>query len=81
MEDRFWISETHIRCHSGTTKQESIDFCNAHKDKRVAINFEFNIYTGWGDDGEQEYFLDEEGMQNAIELIETHYIHGIKIIE
>ena len=68
-------------CHSGTKKEEVIVFVNENKGKRIELNYECNISPTWGDD--DVFIFDtsiEKFYDEIIDVIETHYIHGIKIM-
>ena len=70
-----------FQCYSHTTEEDIKNFIETHKMKKVIFHFEYNIYNSWGDSGEEEILLDDDGMIEAYDLIDTHYIHEVKVIE
>lgn len=65
-----------LSCHSSTKKEEVIDFIKKLVGKRIVLHYEGNTYDRWGDDYFTEIFLDDEGLEVAIDMIKKHYIHG-----
>lgn len=75
------VPTTTLDCHTGTKKEEIIQFVKQNKGKSVIIHYEYNIIPSWGDDEETLIvILTEADMQKALNLIETHYIHRIKVV-
>lgn len=70
-----------LQCHSGTKKQEVLDFVEAHKGKTLKLHYENNIYGRWGDDDFGDYDTsDKQVYESLLCMIDTHYIHGISVI-
>lgn len=71
-----------LRCHSGTKKDEVIDFVNTNKGIVIEAHYESNLQDVWGDDYVVSYdtSLDREFLE-MIQLINTHYIHNIRTVE
>ena len=69
-----------LNCHSGTKKQEVFDFVEAHKGKTLKLHYENNIYERWGDDDFYDYDTSyQKDYERLLQMIATHYIHGIKV--
>lgn len=69
-----------LQCHSGTKKEEIIEFLQHHKGKHADILLETNLYPQWGDDWVLSVELHETGMKSAIETVNECYIHNVKIL-
>jgi len=66
-----------IQCHSSTTKEQVIEFINAHAGKKIKLHYESNMYPYWGDDHIDEILLDEEGLKQALDKVKKYYIHSV----
>lgn len=71
---------TKIDVHSGTTKQEIINYVNNNKGQILTLHYEGNTYTNWGDDYMYNFDTNiENEYNNLITTINNHDIHNIFI--
>ena len=77
-----WLDSLHdkLECHSGTKKEEIVEFLEKNKGREAQIHFEANIYNQWGDDHIHSVTLHETGLQSAIDTVYECYIHNVYIL-
>lgn len=73
------IYKDQLNCHSGTHLEEIESFVKSYKNHHITIHYENNIYDTWGDDELIDIYLDDNGMEEALEIIRLYYIHNIFI--
>jgi len=64
------------------TKEDALKFAKDNAGKKIELHYECNLYPTWGDD--DIFVYDTNKYKNLLELmnmIKTHYIHGIKLIK
>lgn len=69
-----------MSCHSGTKKEEIIDFVQGGLGRTIIIHFEHNLYDYWGDDDEYKVELLPSNLHDVLEFIRHHYIHNVTIL-
>ena len=73
--------ENVLKCHSGTTLEERLEWLHYHKGKTVQIHFEANMGYGWGDDMYWNAELtDDRNWEEAVKTMSENYIHGMKVV-